>query len=175
MRLLTLRLGAVLWAGLAAFAAALPALAQAPPPPPPPSYGGPPPPASPEAAEIAACLCLWHGVAALGNDMTAKQHAYDAARDEVARLDEQLQGARAGVDVNNPQSVARFRQLLEQRDAAFNQSTSLASGELNSVIERYNARSGEYNARCASHPRDPVLLRRIEATLSCPPPYFQAN
>jgi len=69
------------------------------------------------------------------------------------------------------QSVARFRQVLEQRDAAFQRSTSLATGELNGVIERYNARVSEYNARCANRPRDPVLIERAQATLSCPPPY----
>ena len=175
MRLSRFRRWAVLWAGLAALAVVSPALAQAPLPPPPPSFGASPPPASPEAAEITACLCLWHAITALGTDMTAKQQAYDADRDEVARLDAQLQSARAGVDVNDPRSVARFRQLLERRDAAFSRSTSLASSDLRSAIERYNAGTNEYNARCANHPRDPALLRRIEATLSCPPPYFQAN
>jgi hypothetical protein len=185
MRLSMLRRWALLWTGVAALAAASPAGAQAPPYPSPlpPSYSSPAPPpysapapyASPEATEITACLCLWHVVTALGTDMTAKQQAYDADRDELERLDEQLQSARAGVDVNDPQSVARFRQLLERRDAAYSRSTSLASGDLNSAIERYNARTTEYNARCANHPRDPALLRRIQATLSCPPPYFQAN
>jgi hypothetical protein len=176
MRSSRFRRWAVLWAVLAAFAVASPTLAQAPPPPPPPpSYGAPPLPASPEAAEITACLCLWHTITALGTDMTAKQHAYDADRDEVARLDAQLQSARAGVDVNDPRSVARFRQLLERRDAAYSRSTSRASSDLNSAIERYNTRTNEYNARCANHPRDPALLRHIQAALSCPPPYFQAH
>jgi hypothetical protein len=75
------------------------------------------------------------------------------------------------MDVDNPQSVARFRQLLGQRDAVFQRSTSLAAGDLAGATERYNARVNEYNARCANRPRDPVLLDRVQATLSCPPPY----
>jgi len=142
------------FAGVAAVAASSPAAAQA-----------------PEAAEIAACLCLGQAVSALTADMAAQQRSYAALQEELARLDAQLQGERASMDVNNPQSVARFRQVLEQRDAAFQRSTSLATGELNGVIERYNARVSEYNARCANRPRDPVLIERAQATLSCPPPY----
>jgi len=140
-----------------ALAAASPAAAQA-------------PPASPE-AELAACLCLGQAVGALGADMEAQQHAYSAVGDELTRLDAQLQGERGGMDVNNPETVARFRQLLEQRDAAFRRSTALASGELNVATERYNARVNEYNASCANRPRDPRMLERVQATLSCPPPY----
>ena len=158
MRSAMIRRVAMLCAGVAALAAASPASAQAPPP-------------SAEAAEIAACLCLGQAVAALNNDMTAQQRSHDAARADLAQLDVQLQSARAGINVNDPQAVARFRQLLEQRDAAFARSTSLATGELGSAIERYNARVNEYNSRCANRPRDPNLLGRVQATLSCPPPY----
>ena len=163
---------AVLWAGIAAVAAASPAAAQAPgyPPPPPPMVAPAPPPEG-EAAEIAHCLCLQQAVSALDADMIAKQRAYDAVRDELARLDAQLQSARAGMDVNNPQSVAQFRQLLEQRDAAFKRSTGLVTGDLSSATARYNARTNEYNSRCANQPRDPNLLTQVQATLTCPPLY----
>jgi hypothetical protein len=185
---------AVLWAGVAAFAVVSPAAAQAPGYPPPPSYppppGYPPPPSyppppqapvypapppvapgSPQAAEIAHCLCLQQAVSALNADMIAKQRAYDAVRDELARLDSQLQSARASMDVNNPQSVAQFRELLERRDAAFKRSTGLVTGDLSSATARYNARTNEYNSRCANQPRDPALLSQVQATLTCPPLY----
>jgi uncharacterized protein involved in exopolysaccharide biosynthesis len=148
---------AVFLAGVAAIAASSPAEAQAPP--------------GTEAAEIAACLCLGQAVSALSADMAAQQQAHAAVGAELDRLDAQLQSERASMDVNNPQSVARFRQVLEQRDAAFQRSTSLVTGALNAAIERYNARVNEFNARCANRPRDPGLLQRVQATLSCPPPY----
>lgn len=151
-----LRAGAVLWVGLAAVAAASPAPAQAPPP---------------QAAEIAACLCLKQAVDALGVEMTTKQRSYDALRDALARLDSQLQGERAGIDVNNPQSVARFRQLLERRDAAFRRSTGPVAAASAAAAGRYNQRVDEFNARCANQPRDPILLGQVQATLSCPAPY----
>ena len=144
---------AVLWAGVAA---ASPAAAQVPP--------------SPEASEIAACLCLGQVVSALSADTAARQRSYAAIQEELTRLDAQLQSERAGIDVNNPRSVARFRQLLAQRDAVFQRSTRLATGDLGGAVERYNARVNEYNARCANRPRDPILLDRVQATLSCPPP-----
>lgn len=150
---------AALCACVAALAAAMPAVAQAPPPPP------------PEASEIAACLCLRQAVDALGADMTARQQAYDASRSEVAALDAQLQSARASLNVDNPQAVAQFRQLLERRDAAFRRSSGATAGEYAGVVERYNARVNEYNARCANRPRDAALLARVQATLTCPPPY----
>src|SRR5712691_7491670 len=152
-----LRYAAALCVVLAVAMAAPPAEAQMPPP--------------PEASEIAACLCLQQAVDALGADMNGKQQAYAASQSELAGIDAQMQSERARMDVNNPQSVAQFRQLLERRDAAFRRSTSLATGELHSVTERYNARVNEYNARCANRLRNPRLLQAVQATLSCPRPY----
>ncbi len=126
---------------------------------------------APEASDIAACLCLGRTVNALNAEMARQQSAYHAAQEDLARLDAQLESARTGLDVNNPQAVAQFRELLGRRDAAFRRTTSLATGSLNSVVQRYNAQVGEYNARCASRPRDPALLRSVEATLVCPPAY----
>ena len=151
-----LRAGAMLWVGLGAFSAASPALAQVPPP---------------QAAEIANCLCLRHAVDALGAQMTTMQRSSEALKEELARIDSQLQRARASMDVNNPQSAARFRQLLERRDATFRRSTGPVAANTAAAVGRYNARIGEFNARCANQPRDPVLLSQVQATLSCPPLY----
>ena len=154
----TLRRAAALGAAIAAMVAATAVDAQAPPP----GYS--------EAGEIAACLCLSRSVSALSADLTARQQAYNAVRDELARLDAELERERGAVDVNNPQSVAQFRELLERRDGVFRRQRSQGFADLSAATERYNARSAEYNARCANRPRDPGLLARVEATLSCPPP-----
>ena len=166
MRWSTLRGMAALCAGLAVFAAAAASFAQAPPPyPAPPIY----PPASPPATELAACLCLGRTLGAVHAELTAKQQAYQAGQDELTRLDAQLQAARGSVDVNNPQSVAQFRQLLEQRDGVFQRERGPAFTDLSRATERYNARSAEFNARCANQPRNPETIARLQATLSCPP------
>lgn len=151
--------GARLWAVVALAAAAPAARAQV-----------PPPPGPPEAADIASCLCLGRSVNALNAEMAQQQALYHANRDELARLDAQLESARASLDVNNPEAVAQFRASLARRDALFRRGTSLATGALSSLTQRYNAGVNEYNARCANRPRDPVLLHSVEATLVCPPP-----
>ena len=176
MRAARLRRTALMRLGIAVSLISLAAGARAqtpppyPPPPAPPIAVAPAAPASPEAAEVAACLCLRQAVDALGADMSARQHAYDDVRGELARLDSQLEQQRARIDVNNPEAVGRFRQLLQQRDAVFRRSTGPVAGDLSAVVERYNSRVNEFNARCANRPRDPRLIESVQATLSCPPP-----
>lgn len=130
----------------------------------------PPPPGSPEAADIAACLCLKREVDALGADSAAKRHDYDELHAELGRIDAQLEAERSRMDVNNPESVARFRQLLGRRDELFRRSTTDVGPGAAGTVERYNSRVGEYNARCANRPRDPRLLAQVEASLVCPRP-----
>ena len=77
---------------------------------------------SSDPAEITTCLCMQQGVAALSGDMSAKTQALAAVRQHLADLDAQLAQARPNVDVNNADSVARYKALLQQRDAAYQQS-----------------------------------------------------
>jgi hypothetical protein len=144
-------------AALLLWAAAAPAMAQVPLPP------------SPEAAEIASCLCLQRAMDATGAAMTSQQGAYEASRREVADLDAQLQSARTTLAVDNPEAVAQFRQLLERRDAAYRRSSGTLFTQYQSTVAAYNNRISEYNARCADRPRNPVLLNQVQATLVCPP------
>jgi hypothetical protein len=168
----------LLWTGIAAFALSPAAAdAQAPPYYYPPSYPPPAPvavppalPASPQAAEIAGCLCLGRDIGVARADMAAKRRAYNEMRSDLTRLDQRLQRERAALDVNDPDAVARFRQMLQQRDALFRRSTGPEASELATAVSRYNATSNDYNARCANQPRDPVLLAQVQATLACPAP-----
>ena len=154
------RLGAAIRgcaAALLLWAAAAPAMAQVPLPP------------SPEAADIASCLCLQRAVGSLGAAMTQQRAAYDASRREVTELDAELQSARMSLNVDNPEAVAQFRQLLDRRDAAYRRSSGGAFTEYQNVVGTYNNRVNEYNARCADRPRNPILLNQVQATLVCPP------
>jgi hypothetical protein len=126
-----------------------------------------PPPA--EAADIAACLCLSQALSASGAAMTERERSYEASRREVADLDGQLQNARMSVNVDNPNAVAQFRQLLEQRDAAYRRSSGPLFTQYQNAVALYNQRTSEYNARCADRPRNPLLLNQVQATLVCPP------
>ena len=136
----------------------------------PPAMVVPGAPASPEAADIAACMCLQQAVASLGAQMAGGRQSYDQTLSELSRLDAQLERERAGIDVNDPASAARFRQLLQQRDALYRRSSGPVLTDVTTVVSRYNARVNEYNSRCADRPRNPAIVASVQATLSCPPP-----
>ena len=127
----------------------------------------PPVPLPPEPAEITACLCLQQAVAALSAEMNQRTQALDAVSRQLSDLDAQLAQARANLNVNDPNAVARYKAVLEQRDAAYRQSIGPAHAD---ATARYNERVNEYNARCANRPFNSALVADIQAHLSCPPP-----
>jgi hypothetical protein len=146
MRVLGLGLGAVLGIVLAA-----PAWAQMP---------GYPPPSD------LTCLCLKQAVDDTHTDMAAKQSELAAAQNQVGQLDAQLAAARARENVTDPQSVAQFRQLLAQRDAAFRQSNGELITATQAATARYNQAVANYNNQCAGRPLPPPP----PGPLSCPVP-----
>ena len=121
-----------------------------------------------EPAEINACVCLQAASAALAADQDAKSRALAAANQQLANLDAQLASARSGIDINNPESVARYKALLERRDAAYGQ-ISPAQSVAAAAVARYNASVGEYNQRCAGRPFNSELVAQIQAHPNCPP------
>ena len=153
MRRSTMRDVLIAVTGLAAAMAAFPAAAQVPVP------AGP------------SCVCLRIAVDALGADLAAKRQAYEGMQAEIGQIDNQLAAERSTMDVNNPASVARFRQLLERRDMLFQQSKGPGFSELSAATDRYGARVQQYNASCAGRPMDPGVLAQAQATGACPPPY----
>jgi len=147
--------------GLAVLLTATGASAQVPPP---------PVPLPPEPAEIAACLCLQQAVATLSAEMNQRTLALGAVGRQLSDLDAQLAQARANLNVNDPNAVARYKAVLEQRDAAYRQSIGPAHADATRATARYNARVNEYNARCANRPFNSALVADIQAHLSCLPP-----
>jgi hypothetical protein len=100
--------------------------------------------------------------------MAAKQQGLADLRSELDRATAELEASRNGMDVNDPQAVARFRQMLDNRDALFRRASGDAVTDAGSAVERYNRTSDEYNSRCANRPMDPGLVERAQATLACP-------
>ena len=119
--------------------------------------------------EITTCLCRQQGVATLSSDMSAKTQALAAVRQHLADLDAQLAQARPNVDVNNTQSVERYKALLAQRDAAYQQSLGQVVADADQATARYNSHVVQYNAQCASHQFNADVMAQIQAHLSCPP------
>jgi len=125
--------------------------------------------APPETAEISACLCLQQAVSTLSAEMNAKKQALDAVGSQLTDLDAQVARERSAINVNNPDAVARFKALLERRDAAYRQSTGAIYADATQATARYNSRVNEYNARCASRPFNSVLVAQMQSHLMCPP------
>ena len=130
--------GMALGCGLLAMLAPGAARAQVPPP--------------PEVADITACLCLQRAVSALSADMNARNQALDTVTRQLSDLDAQLARNKSTINVNNPDAIARYKALLERRDAAYRQSIGPVHTEAELATARYNARVNEYNARCANRP-----------------------
>jgi hypothetical protein len=123
----------------------------------------------PEVAEISACLCLQQAVATLGADMNARKQALDTVTRQLAELDAQLARERSAINVNNPDAVARYKALLEQRDAAYRQSIGPVYADAAQATARYNARVSEYNAHCANRPFNSAIVAQVQVNLVCPP------
>jgi hypothetical protein len=143
-----------------------------PPPPAPPPFGAPLPPGAPpgEAADIRACLCEQQAITALRASMDEKKQSLDGIQHELADLDAQLVRERPRVDVANPDSVARYKALLERHDAAYQRSVGPVIADVTRAVETYNQRVTDYNGRCAHQLFDAALMHHVEATLSCPMP-----
>jgi hypothetical protein len=121
-----------------------------------------------EPAEINACVCLRLASGALAADKDAKSQALAAANQQLADLDAQLASSRARINVNNPNSVASYKALLQRRDAAFGQ-ISPAQSAAAAAVARYNATVDEHNRRCAGRPFNADLVAQIQAHPNCPP------
>ena len=124
---------------------------------------------SPEATEIASCLCLQQAVSTLSAEMNSKKQALDTVTRQLADLDAQLARDRSAIDVNNPDSVARYKALLERRDAAYRQSIGPVHADATQSTARYNARVSEYNAHCANRPFNSAVVTQMQVNLVCPP------
>lgn len=147
--------GMVLGCGLLAMLASGAARAQVPPP--------------PEVADITACLCLQRAVSALSANMNAKNQALDTVTRQLSDLDAQLARDKSTINVNNPDAVARYKALLERRDAAYRQSIGPVHAEAEQATAGYNARVNEYNAHCANRPFNSAIVAQMQVNLVCPP------
>ena len=125
---------------------------------------------SAEAAAIRDCVCLHRALDALTADMNAKIQQLEQRRAEFARLNAELDRARAQVDVNDPAAVGRLKQLLERRDEAFKRANGPLVTEVRAAIDRNSAVVVDYNSRCANRAFDSELSRQVLANLVCAPP-----
>ena len=129
----------------------------------------------PEAAEITYCLCTQREVSQLSAEMRAKMGALHRANQRVSDLNAQLRQDREGLDVNNPAAVEHYKLLLEEHDRAWKASVGPVWTAARDAVARYNAVVRQYNGRCGHRLFDTVMMRQVQATLTCsqmgvPPP-----
>jgi len=126
-------------------------------------------PLPPEMAEIRGCLCLQQAISAFSADMNAKKQALDSVTRQLADLDSQLARDKSTINVNNPDDVARYKALLERRDATYRQSVGPVHADAEQATAGYNARVSEYNAHCTNRPLNPAIVAQLQVNLVCPP------
>jgi hypothetical protein len=119
-------------------------------------------------AEINSCVCLQAASAALAGEKDAKGQALTAVDRQLADLNAQMATEKPRVDVNNPDSVSRYKVLLQHRDATHGQ-VGRAQAAAAQAVDRYNASVDEYNRRCAGRPFNSELMAQIQARPNCPP------
>ena len=132
---------------------------------------------SSDPAQITACLCQEQGLATLSADMSTKTQALAAVRQHLADLDAQLERARSTLDVNNADQEARYKALLDQRDAAYRQSIGPVVAAADQATARYNSHGRAIQCAMRQPPirldadgADPVAPVLPAAAVSSSPP-----
>ena len=128
----------------------------------------PPPPG--EAGQIQGCLCEQQEIGGLRTVMDQKKQSLDAIRRELSDLDAQLVSERPRVDVNDPNSVERYKALLARHDAAYQRSIGPVVGDAVDAVNRYNQRVAHYNENCGHQLFDAAVMAQVRATLTCTAP-----
>jgi len=118
--------------------------------------------------DIAACLCQNQSVTQLRAEVDRQRQAYDTAKADYEGLSAQAEAQRGRVDVNDANSIAAYRQLLERRDAAEYHFKVEVAPPYAETVARYNQAVQAYNSGCATKMYDSAVLAEVQKTLYCP-------
>jgi len=118
--------------------------------------------------DIAACLCENQNVSQLKTELDQQKQAYDAAKADYDGLSAQAESSRGQVNVNDSNSIAAYRQLLERRDTAEYHFKVEVAPPYAAAVTRYNQAVQAYNTGCATKMYDSVVLAEVQKTLYCP-------
>ena len=118
--------------------------------------------------QIAQCLCLEQTLAQRASEMNARQAAYDQRTAELDQLDRRIARDRGMVNETDPVQVARFRDLIDQRDRIAADLDRGVIGDLQVAVGRYNETVGQHRTFCGSRFYEQNVLERVRMTLVCP-------
>ena len=103
--------------------------------------------------QLRSCLSQQTALRSEGSDAQREQSELDASRQEIARLETELQAERGTVDATSEGAVAAFNAKLEQLKAkteAFNAKLPVVNGR----IDQYNAAQAQWQGDCGNRRYD---------------------
>ncbi|WP_374448604.1 hypothetical protein [Stella sp.] len=118
--------------------------------------------------QIAQCLCLEQTLAQRAGEMNARQGAYDQRTADLDQLDRRIARERAMVNESDPVQVARFRDLVDQRDRMAGDLDRGVIGDLQVAVGRYNETVAQHRTFCGNRFYEQNVLDRVRMTLVCP-------
>lgn len=118
--------------------------------------------------QIAQCLCLEQTLSQRASEMNARQAAYDQRTADLDQLDRRISRERGMVNEADPVQVARFRDLIDQRDRIAADLDRGVIGDLQVAVGRYNETVAQHRGLCGSRFYEQNVLERVRMTLVCP-------
>jgi hypothetical protein len=118
--------------------------------------------------QIAQCLCLEQTLAQRASDMNVRRAAYDQMVAQLDQLDQRIARERAMVNESDPVQVARFRDVLDQRDRLAADLDQRVIGDLQVAVGRYNETVAQHRGSCGHRFYEQNVLERVRMTLVCP-------
>jgi hypothetical protein len=118
--------------------------------------------------QVRACLCAEHSLAQQSDALSKRRAAYEQMKQELTALDTRVLTERPKVNVNDPNAVAAFRQLLEKRDVTQRNFAGDQTTQLDQAVGQYNQGVADFNRDCASKSYDAGVLSQVRGNLTCP-------
>ena len=119
-------------------------------------------------AAIAGCLCDQQAVSALMGRVNEAQRVYDTDRAGIDGLDQQIEQAKAHLNVDIPGQVDAVKTMNLQREQLYARTYDVDFPTLQVAIADYNRVAERLTGRCAGRGLDPFGVERVRPTLSCP-------
>jgi hypothetical protein len=117
---------------------------------------------------IRGCLCQQQAVTRQSAELAQRRQTYEDKKREADALVAEAATRKSQVDINNPDAIAAYSNLLGRRDAAVHAMTDQVTPQYSAFVASYNQRVTQYNQQCPGQNFDATVLARVQQNLSCP-------